>query len=557
MEIYSKKSSWIFAVLISLSLCSCSNTNSTSVTESQQEQTNVTQSTSNTSSEIIDNNNNEVVEEVDLSNSIYFQDGYVLQDYETRYNKVKSQYPDSTILIWANDENIRYEEELNDYLNQKGYPFVIVFRNLTPNDDELYDDDGRFRSSYSEQLKKAISNGEQIDIVSTGYKFAFYDTFSNPYHFFTDEEILLPIENLLQNSNTGKTFYEEMPDNYWQSLIYNGHIYGIDGYLSGLHNAACLQVNTNLVSEDELSKLNAETFPELLTQLYDISSAYTSDGKPKYSIVPHYFEDLSMFADYDFIWESIYIDANGKACNIYEAPEIENLFETIYDGYNSGYIVNRSNSIKTTLADFAYTRCGDKVQNGITVDSFFGTSAMDGSTEGYRIYPQSTKNIHPAQNATGICSKSPNADLAVEALALCLCDESCNNLLCFGTDYEVKSNCIYPNGYYNTIIVENRLVHNPFYGLFYSDIRAEYKTAYETGILSPYINFTFDGNEVADRLIEVQSIVYSIPNEFPNEEYKSGKEYLDSLNQRLYDAGLQDILDEANKQLEKYNEENN
>lgn len=557
MKNYSKKVSWIFAILISLYLCSCSNTNSTSVTEAQLEQSDITQSVNNANSEIVDSIDNEFVGEIDLSSAIYFSDGYVLQDYETRYKKAKSQYPDSSVLVWASDTDIRYEEELNDYLSQNGYPFVIIFRNLTPNDDELYDDDGHFRSSYAEQLQTVISNGEQIDIVSTGYKFALYDTFSNPYHFFADEGIFLPIENTLQNSNIGKTFYEETPDNYWQSLTYNGHIYGIDGYLSGLHNAACLQVNTNLVSKDELSKLNAATFPELLTQLYDISSAYTSDGEPEYSIVPHYFEDLSMFVDYDFIWESIYIDENGKACNIYEAPEIEKLFELISDGYNAGYIVNRSNSIKTTLADFAYTRCGDKVQNGITVDSFFGTSAMDGSTEGYRIYPQSTKNIHPAQNATGICSKSQNVDLAVEALALCLCNESCNNLLCFGTDYEIKSNCISPNGYYNTIIVENRLVHNPFYGLFYSDIRAEYKAAYENSILSPYINFSFEGSKVADKLIEVQSIVYSVPSEFPSEEYKSGKEYLDFLNQRLYDAGLQDILDEANKQLEKYNEENN
>ena len=361
---------------------------------------------------------------------------------------------------------------------------------------------------------------------------------------------------MIVKTEVGKSFYDDTPENYWSSLTYNGHIYGIDGYLSGLTNTSCLQVNTDIVSENEQSSITGESYSELLSQLYEVCNTKSEESDPTYQIVPHYLEDLSMFTDYDFIWNNIYIDEDGVARNIYEAPEITELFNTLSYGFNEGYVTNRADKIENTIADFAYTRCGDIVQNHTVVDPFFGTSAMNGSAEGYRIYPNITKNVHSAQNATGICSKSKNADLAIQALMICLCNEECNNLLCFGTDYEIKSGCISPNGYYNTIIVENRLAHNPFLGLFNTDIRQEYKTAYENSVLSPYVGFTFDTSSVASELLAIEGIIYSVPDEFPSDEYQSGEEYLTSLNERLYDAGLQDVLDEANRQLVKYNEEN-
>lgn len=490
------------------------------------------------------------------STQITFSDGYVLNDFETRYDEACSLYPEKTVLVWACDTVIRYENELNSYLCENNYPFVIVFRNLTPSDDKLYGDDGSFKSSYVESLKSAIAEGDRIDIVSTGYRYALYDTFANPYHYFADSDILLPIDNLITKSDIGKTYYEDMPENYWKSLTYNGHIYGIDGYLSGLKNTACLQMNADIISENEQLSVTGSSYSEMLSNLYKLSSAKSDENSRTYQIVPHYLEDLSMFTDYDFIWNNIYIDENGIAQNIYEADEITELFDTLSFGFNEGYVTQKADKIENTIADFAFTRCGDIVQNHTVVDARFGTSAINGSAISYRIYPSITQTVHSAQNATGICNKSENAELALQALMVCLCDEKCNNLLCFGTDYEIESGCISPNGYYNTIVVENRFVHNPFYGLFQSDIRQEYKSAYENSVLSPYIGFTFDTTDVESRLLAIEEIISAVPDEFPSEDFQSGREYLSYLNKKMYDAGLQDILDEANRQLEEYNEEN-
>ena len=52
-------------------------------------------------------------------------------------------------------------------------------------------------------------------------------------------------------------------------------------------------------------------------------------------------------------------------------------------------------------------------------------------------------------------------------------------------------------------------------------------------------------------------VLKTIDYDFPSKEYKTGKEYLDKLNDDLNSAGLQDILDEVNRQLEEYNETHN
>ncbi|MDD6279784.1 MAG: hypothetical protein PUA81_08390, partial [Oscillospiraceae bacterium] len=71
--------------------------------------------------------NQDVSDDQMIDSQITFADGYVLNDFESRYSEAGSLYPDKTVLVWACDEDIRYEEELNTYLNENNYPFVIVF----------------------------------------------------------------------------------------------------------------------------------------------------------------------------------------------------------------------------------------------------------------------------------------------------------------------------------------------------------------------------------------------------------------------------------------------
>ena len=163
--------------------------------------------------------------------------------------------------------------------------------------------------------------------------------------------------------------------------------------------------------------------------------------------------------------------------------------------------------------------------------------------------------MHSAGIATGISTKSEYSELALEALFTCLCDETINNLLCFGPDCSIESGLANPSGYYNTLIVENRFAHNPFAGLFERDIRTDYMEAYDNCEVSEYKDFTFDATGLEEELFAIQKIYYSVSSEFPSSNYANEAEYLEELNRKLYDAGLQDVLDEANRQLEVYRDE--
>ena len=129
--------------------------------------------------------------------------------------------------------------------------------------------------------------------------------------------------------------------------------------------------------------------------------------------------------------------------------------------------------------------------------------------------------------------------------------------MCYGIDYEVVDGCITTNGYYNTMNVENKLSRLPFSGLEYSDMHKRFKAALNDFDVSEYAGFSFDGSKVKQQIIDTEKVLSLIDMEYPSDQYNSGEEYLTILNERLCDAGLQDIIDEANRQLEVYNNEKN
>jgi hypothetical protein len=102
--------------------------------------------------------------------------------------------------------------------------------------------------------------------------------------------------------------------------------------------------------------------------------------------------------------------------------------------------------------------------------------------------------------------------------------------------------------------MENRLLRMPFYGVNDSKSNEKLGQALSEFELSENSGFAFDCENVSEQIIAVDEILKNIDTEFPSEKYKTGKEYIDSLNERLYGAGLQYILDEVDKQLAEYYE---
>ena len=73
----------------------------------------------------------------------YYSDDTPIYSFEKRYEKIKEQYPDKSVLVWVSDQNIRYEDEVNSYLSEHDKNYVLCFKNLTY-DVDMVDDNSNF-----------------------------------------------------------------------------------------------------------------------------------------------------------------------------------------------------------------------------------------------------------------------------------------------------------------------------------------------------------------------------------------------------------------------------
>ena len=412
----------------------------------------------------------------------YYSDDTPIYSFEKRYEKIKEQYPDKSVLVWVSDQNIRYEDEVNSYLSEHNKNYVLCFKNLTY-DVDMVDDNSNFITSYAQLLSDAFDNGEKFDIIDTGLKYQGFDTFYNPYQNCVNNNFLEPLNTYLENTECGKKIY------------------------AGMHGF------------------------------------------------------MQLYSNYDFITDNICIDDNGHAVNIYETDYAKNLFNTISDGFTNDVIVNpvndNINDIDTYFGSINSTLCGGYTNNKFKTSQEYGLQTSYASTESYTIYPQYSNKIYTSSKALGICALSDNKYLAFDAICEVMTNKELNDLLCFGTDYDIINGCIKPYGYYNTMGVENRLIRYPFYGVNDPNSNEKYHEAITDFKLSKSVGFCFDTTNVSDKILAVDKVLKTIDSDFPSKEYKTGKEYLDKLNDDLNSAGLQDILDEVNRQLEEYNETHN
>lgn len=478
-----------------------------------------------------------------------YEDGYLNLDFETRYGNIKNQYPDKTILVWAIDNGIRYEDEVNQYLTTElDSEYVICFKDYSYNNEEMIDENGKWIKSYSELLEEDINNDDQIDIISTGTRYVGYDTFMNPYKYFAQKGWFEPLDNYLAETGTGTELTNLTSSNYWDGMRFNGIVYGFDGTLTCLGSSVGYSFNSELCDnlEIDINEFRG-SYESTINNIFEICE----NNDLQFSI--RYLDSMRLYSDYDFITSCIYIDDEGKAANIYESSKAKKLFNIIEKGFaNNCVATNRAYDLNSYFGELSTGAIGAYSRDGVKTSEYFGLSVGSNTVEAYTVYPEHNKTIHAATEATGICSSSMYKDMAFDALSNVMTNRELNNLICYGSNYNVVDGCARTEAYYNTLNVDNMLIRTPLEGVQSPDMNKLAKEVLDNSVVSPFAGFYFDTSNVAQQILDVESVVLSIPDEFPSEEYSDADEYLDYLNKRLYDAGLQDILDDANRQLEDF-----
>lgn len=459
-------------------------------------------------------------------------------DYDEKYKLYQNHYPDKVILTWLTDNYVRYEWELNEYLSNNNYDYVICFRPLN-----IVDASG-FTNTYLNAITELIYSGEQIDIIDGFSTVLGQDVVSNVYFYLADNGIYEPLDTYL-DSNKYSDIKNSLPQKYWDSYKYNGKIYGVDNSFSSLYSDNGLLIYNDVF---EQTGIQADDFNKPLSELETVlRSTFDKTGR---SI--NY--DCG-FWTYD-IFTANYITAVGlavsdnKAINVFEQDEVLNYYELLNLLSEKEYItIDSASTVSAGYNIELKAAYGEIIENDIA-----GTTKVFNKRNNYICNPT---------NVMGISSKSLNKDMAVDALINVVYNETFNNILTYGVEgiqYEIsdgkvvmKENEMYDGG---TYIVDshynNSMISLPCYNTNNEIISHDYYSAYETAEYLDGFGFLFDGTEIKDTYINVVNAIC----EFKplNEDFDA---YISTFNQNLYDAGLQEVLDEANKQLEVYNEKNN
>ncbi len=416
---------------------------------------------------------------------------YFLWSYEDKYAYCQENYPDKTILTWLTPSEVFREPELNEYLYENGYDYVICFDVL---------DGSASGSTYIECFEETLNSGEDFDIVSSVGPFLGQDAVTNGYYYMADMGVFEPLDEYITDEKYSE-YYNSLPQEYWDSYKYQGVLYGVDNSYSSMYSDYGIAINSDALSEsgidpEEFNKPFVES-GEAYKELYDKTGG---------SVI------FSLAFDTDAIFPAAYLTfgiavSGNQAVNVFELPEVIDYYSTMQEFAENEYIaVNPVPSPETGELEV------EEIGDNVAATGTKGEIVVDENSGMTYIYNEVNNNICSPGSAHGVYSESKNKDSAVDALFNVMFNKDINNST------------------------------EPF------DV-----SLYETAEPFDGVGFYFDVSEIQEEYLSVMNQIMK----FNPSPVGDMAEYLEEFNQQLYDAGLQEVLDEANRQLEVYYEENN
>ena len=462
-------------------------------------------------------------------------------DFDEKYKYFSKIYPNSTILVWATDTSLSYEQELNNYLYQNDYNYIVCFKNI---ENEAVNDDGEYICSQSQAVYQMIKNNEKIDILGGISSVPGFEVISNLYYKFVDDGILEPLDDYLSNDKYSELL-KLMPKKYWDSYKYNGHLYGIDNCFSSLYSDNGYTINNQVLSD---CGFKPQDFQKPLNELETLLKTITEKTNKKFEIQAEY--DTSAFYTANYIDIGL-ADIKENIVNMYEQPQTLEYFKLLHSLNEKGYLSLHTQKYNDISMELISQPAG---YGNVLKNNTYGMTNV--------FYKQNNYIISPG-NAAGVVSTSKNKEQAVDLLINMFFNKDFNNIITYGEEgkqYQISNGKVIMKDIedlknsdsHEYKYTPDTSFNNPIVSLHcddYNDVIYPYDiyTAYETAEYLNDFGFYFDGTSVKDKYLKVMNIIYNI-----NIENQDIDSYMKKLNKELYDAGMQDILDEANRQLAEF-----
>lgn len=489
----------------------------------------------------------------------------VRQKQEEQIEKERTENVQSATensLVWVVDNaNLagRLEEPLNKLLKEKGVSYTVSIEGGAAEDYER-------QEHYVEMLKEMKNTGKNADVIYMPMSYVE----GNDYVSAVREGLLSPLD--LEEKENYLT--EILGEFALESVKVDGIPYGLRG-LPKYHNFGLgfskYYIEKQAISMDALSGN--------LLENQDLYRKIAEDEELETPLV--YWTLTEERLGYEFLYPSCVAgfsyDQGGEIVNVFEQKDVKEYLEALkgfrdeglisfvnIDGFDVVSIENSYFSICSygiNWEPYSYQVCDflDKDGNQIVTDVLFVPGEANEGSLG----------IIPRGQITGIASWSERPDLAYEFLELLYTDADVANLVKFGVegeDYVLEngrvtkqlSSELYPaayEGYINDMLTYP-MEQEP------DEKEKGWEMYFQKKGIHPLTGFQFDPEPVqkeienTNRLIKSSLVMMdSYTPEFRklmSVNVENVEEALTDLNQKLEEAGISKIIEEANRQVREW-----
>ncbi len=471
-------------------------------------------------------------------------------------------YPNKTRIVWSvyqragkdgDQKDIVFQNAVNEYLDSLGCDLYIDF-------DYSID---FFNSAFD--IESAYEQKYETDIVMTGWQIEGYD---QPYQRLAKKGAFYLLNDFF-NSEKGKTLYDFYGEKFWNSLTVDGAVYGISA--SQMTNRDVIYIfNDELLKKYDLSPEDfsgdIEKDKALFEKVYNGESA----NEGFVTIVMNGNRDIpyaDVTIDNSFLGIKSPFEGDELAVNIYEQEDVVEKFNTYYELANKGLL-------KDTIPDDGksfFVICSNHPDVGdvrsfvnqyfsITTDFNKQITVSEDVTLTKKAYDGEYYVNSALINCTAVTSWSKNAEKAMELLALVYTDKTLADLLRYGVEgetYDVVDGVVIMKSEYGMasrqFYFSSDMLVAPCYNS-YNDIAEKnevYRAQYENAVESKLNGFYFIDDSFSEITKQLRLIEFEYEGLW-NGTAGDPETVLKELNSRLYEAGLNDLLQAVNEEAEKW-----
>lgn len=394
---------------------------------------------------------------------------------------------------------------------------------------------------YNERMSTIINSGEIYDMTFTS-------SWANNYFENVQRGNFIILDELI--NKYGQEMLKEIDNNFWEGIKINDKIYGVPT------QKEISSVPMWVFTKEYIDKYNIPY--QTIHSLQDLEPYLELIKTQEPEIVPLYInEDYSIPSNFDQIVDGVgilYSDKKLQVKSFFAEDETLKQLEIMHYYYTKGYI-NQDAALTTNnenVKRFVFKSDGQPYAENIWAKDLGYSVLASNISE-----PIITNNsVRGAITAISKTSKYPKE--AIQFLNLLNTDEYLRNLLNYGIE-----NIHYKKIYDNTIHVldKSKDYQVPYYVqgnlfntyLFEGEPQTkweEFRKFNQNSKISPILGFDFNTENILDEITNIGDII----NIFGSALYSgtlNPHEFVPKLNEKLYEAGIEKVINELQFQLLK------